>query len=129
MIKRLCCAPGCSHFRLEGSDFCGKHSYLQEERDRRREEHSRQFFRSRQRIDGSLYNTSRWRTERRRFLTLHQYCQNCGDEATEIHHDYQTKDYLTDEELFFNEDRWIPLCHRCHTKISNQKANRRTYEQ
>ena len=125
-IRRLCCHIGCTRFRLEGSDFCERHQADQVERDRRRQEHSWKFFENRQRVDCDFYNTSRWRTERKRFLTIHQYCQMCGDEATEIHHDYQNKDYLTDEEMFFNEDRWIPLCHRCHTRISNSKVNKET---
>lgn len=125
-VKRLCCHPGCPNFREENSSYCKKHSYLQEERDRRREEESRKYFENRQKVSCEFYNTSRWRTERKRFLAMHQYCQMCGDKATEIHHDWPTKEYLTNEEMFFDEDRWISLCHKCHTKVSNQKANRRT---
>lgn len=130
MIRRLCCAPSCSRYRLDGSDFCERHQNLQQERDKRREEHTRKFFENRPRTTSKFYHSSRWNKERQNFLRENPYCQICGARTTEIHHDWTTKDYLDDEEMFFDTEHWVPLCHSCHTRISNQKANRRiSYEQ
>ena len=125
-IQRICKHQGCPRFRIEGSDFCDRHQADQEALDRRREERKLNFFRNLPKPDSEFYRTSRYRTERRQFLNNHPNCEICGDRATELHHNWETKDYLDNEEMFFDQSHWTALCHNCHTNISNRKAIRRS---
>lgn len=125
-IQRICKHQGCVRFRLEGSDFCSKHQADQEELDRRREERKMEFYKNLPRTTSEFYHTSMWRQERKKFLEEHPYCESCGEKSTEIHHDWPDKTYLTDEYMFYDKSHWVPLCHDCHTKISNRRANRRS---
>ena len=121
-IKRLCLATGCCRYRLDNSLYCEKHQYLQEERDKKAEERKMNFYRNLPRSNSEFYGTSRYKKERKLFLDQHPYCIRCGATATELHHDWNTKDYLHNEDMFFDQSHWIPLCHDCHTLVSNRKA-------
>lgn len=123
-LHRLCKHTNCPRFRLEGSDFCSVHQADQIEKDKRMEERKLNFFRNLPRSNSEFYGTSRYRKERKLFLDQHPYCIRCGATATELHHDWNTKDYLHNEDMFFDQSHWIPLCHDCHTFISNRKANK-----
>lgn len=124
-IARICKHINCPRYRLPGSDFCDKHQDDQAELDRKREEKKQNYFNNRPRTECEFYRTSRWKNERKTFLEQNPYCCQCGNIATEIHHNCETSDYLTDKDLFFDKEYWVPLCHTCHTNISNRKAIRR----
>ncbi len=94
---------------------------MEEERDNRR----REFFNSLERKERDpdkerLYSSTRWRKERRKFLDDCGVCAICGDAATDVHHEWGSDDYFT-EELFFDKSHWIPLCRRCHSKITRNE--------
>lgn len=122
MIKRLCKATGCVRYRLDGSDYCDKHQSLQIEKDRRTQERLKEWYSRFPRMENTLHNTARWRKESKLFLQENPYCQICGAPSTEVHHNYNTKDYYYNEDLFFNKNSWIPLCHHCHSKLTNNKT-------
>ena len=124
-IQRLCKATRCINFRLPDSDYCKEHQYLQVEKDKKNEERKLNFYSNLPRTDSEFYHTGRWRKERKEYLYFQPYCVMCGDFATEIHHDWPDKSYLTDEDKFFDKSHWVGLCHDCHTKISNKRATGR----
>ena len=123
-VKRLCCCPGCPAERLPNSNYCERHQSYEEERREKIKKHLEEWHKKFERIDGSFFNTTRWRKERKRFLELNPYC-SCGELATEIHHDWATKDYLQNEDMFFDQSHWVSMCHSCHAKLSNRRASDR----
>ena len=126
MIRRLCCAPSCSRYRLDGSDFCERHQNLQQERDKRREEHTRKFFESfRKSKYSDLFRTKRWRDLRTEHLRQHPVCEVCGSSKNlQIHHNYPRGFDYSSEELFFNPDVLETLCTSCHAKETVRRTGK-----
>lgn len=53
-----------------------------------------------------------WRRFREWFLSKHSWiCQDCGGEASEVHHIEKLRDY---PELRLHESNCMALCHSCH---------------
>lgn len=70
-----------------------------------------------------LYNTTRWRKCRALFLVKHPlcvYCQKQGrtTEAAIVDH---IKAHKGDEQLFFAESNWQPLCRDCHDRVKQRE--------
>lgn len=123
MIKRLCCVPCCSHFCLEGSDFCERHQNLQQERDKRSREYFESFRKSKY---SDLFRTKRWRDLRAEHLRQHPYCEVCGSsENLQVHHRYPNGVDYSSEELFFNPDVLETLCTSCHAKETIRRTGRK----
>ena len=124
-IRKLCCHPGCTSFRLSNSKYCEKHREKDEAKDNERyinylhDKYSSD--ESRLPSDKqSFYRTTKWKNMRREFLLNNPYCIYCGGLADQIHHDYPEKtDYFNDE-MFFDTDRWQPICADCHRKMRNK---------
>ncbi|PKL25025.1 MAG: HNH endonuclease [Spirochaetae bacterium HGW-Spirochaetae-3] len=70
-----------------------------------------------------LYNSARWRNARKAFLIEHPYCAVCGREATIVHHSIP---HRGNEELFWDEVYWEPICKHCHSKetLKEERARR-----
>ena len=63
-----------------------------------------------------LYDLRRWRRESRAFLRAHPLCRYCEQQgrtslATVLDH---VRPHRGDEELFFRQANWQPLCKPCH---------------
>ena len=126
MIKRICLATNCPNYRLEGSDFCEKHQYLQEQKDREAEERMRQWYsrfgRSRY---YELYKTSRWKQLRADYLKNHPVCEKCGSSSNlQVHHNYPSGVDYSSEDMFFNPDSLQTLCTSCHATETSRRTNR-----
>lgn len=67
----------------------------------------------------------RWRKERLRFLMQHPLCVDCKAEgitleATEVDHRVP---HRGDEELFWDQNNWQPLCKSHHSKKTASEDN------
>ena len=125
-VKRLCCCPGCVRFREEGSKYCSIHREQYESKDNERyvQYLHNKYSSNKSRLPAdklSFYKTSKWKNMRKDFLQANPYCIYCGGLADQIHHDYpQGTDYFNDE-MFFDTDRWAPICAVCHRKLREKK--------
>jgi 5-methylcytosine-specific restriction endonuclease McrA len=70
-------------------------------------------FNFRQDID-NLYN-SKWEKYRYRYLHHNPTCYACGGKSEVVDH---IKAHRGDEDLFWDEMNYIPLCHRCHNTVT-----------
>lgn len=58
---------------------------------------------------------SRWTKYRFRFLYHNPKCYVCADKSKVVDH---IKAHKGDEDLFWNENNYMPLCKRCHDRIT-----------
>lgn len=56
--------------------------------------------------------TYQWRKASKAFLAMHSHCQ-CGLKATLVDH---ITPHKGDNELFWDQSNWQPLCTTCHSK-------------
>jgi 5-methylcytosine-specific restriction protein A len=73
-----------------------------------------------------LYNASRWKKLRKQFLQEHPICVECEAKgvikaATVVDH---IEAHKGDEELFWNQSNWQPLCKCCHDKKTVKEDGR-----
>lgn len=71
-------------------------------------------FNGRQAID-DMYDEN-WEKYRLEFLSHNPRCYSCGLEAEAVDHIIPHKG---DKKLFWKEDNYIPLCHKCHNTITS----------
>lgn len=69
-----------------------------------------------------LYKLSRYRRKRRAFLIQHPYCAVCGEVAEDLDHIIP---HEGDMHLFWNENNWQALCHKCHSRKTRREVNER----
>ncbi len=82
---------------------------------------------ARARRSSSLYQTQRWRKERKAFLALHRYCAECGRKgaittATFVDH---VRPHGANDAMFWNQGNWQPLCRRCSNAKTGQEIQAR----
>lgn len=102
--KRPCRYPGCPNLCERGQVYCPDH--IQWSGDRIRGG-----------ADARGYN-ARWRQARLLFLRKHPLCAQCQREgritpATVVDHIIP---HRGDQQLFWDESNWQPLCKSCHDK-------------
>lgn len=106
-MKKLCKSPGCPNYRLDDHSYCEKHLYKEEDKNRswsnRKETNPWRY----------LYNSRRWIELRDKTLRDNPYCALCGRPSEEVHH---IAAHRGNEELFYDEDNLVALCHDCHTQ-------------
>lgn len=123
-IKRLCLAPNCSRFRVEGSKYCEKHreKYEALEEQRKKEWLSKKYNRQHtQSKYTDLYATREWKELRKRHLEKFPYCEKCGTRyGLQVHHKYPEGVDYSSTEMFFNEDALETLCTSCHSKTHDE---------
>ena len=128
-IHRLCCCPGCTRFREEGSKYCSVHREKYEEADRQRYRDylSRKMNRQHTKSPYSdLYATREWKELRIRHLEKFPYCEKCGTRyGLQVHHKYPEGVDYSSPEMFFNEDALETLCTSCHSKTHDENRKRR----
>lgn len=73
------------------------------------------------------YRMKEWKDRRKEFLAINPYCEICGANATEVHHDFDCDYYYWTDEDFFDVEKWMALCKQCHSKITQE--NRKLREQ
>ena len=106
--KRPCKHPGCP--RLTSGRYCELHAKLHIN------DRASAFERG--------YN-SRWQNVSKRFLANHPFCAECERNgklipATVVDH---VNPHRGDEELFWSESNWQPLCKKCHD-IKTREENK-----
>ena len=107
MITRKCLCPTC-HATAEKGSYCAVHA------KERMTAATRKPFYSAKRSSEGFYNTSRWRTLRRKQLEKQPYCALCGSEIDLSVDHIQNAD--GNEELFFDENNLQTLCRTCHSQ-------------
>jgi 5-methylcytosine-specific restriction protein A len=116
MKKYLCRFPGCGVL-LEEPGYCDKHKI---------EKSEIKPFQNAQRSNKSLYNTTRWRTLRKKLLEEQENCYRCGvhksESRLEVHHIIPPRG---DEVLFFDINNLAVICSDCHKVITAQEINKR----
>lgn len=132
-IRRLCCCPGCSRFREEGSKYCSKHreKYEAIEEQRKKEWLEKKYnWSNRQRTlnpERRKFYGARWRKARKLFLENHPYCscEGCNQMAMEIHHDWPVGYDYWNEHDFYDSTHWVGLCRYHHQQISNERREKK----
>lgn len=69
----------------------------------------------------SLYDTARWKQERKQHLAGEPYCRSCGAIGTFVDHIIPPRG---NDSMFFERGNWQTLCRPC----SNAKTGRETRE-
>lgn len=105
--KRPCRYPGCPNLCEKGV-YCNEHA---------EHDSSRIYDRIRGNATERGYN-SKWRVERKRFLSRNPLCAECLKEnkltaATVVDHIIP---HRGDQELFWDRRNWQPMCKSCHDK-------------
>ena len=111
MRVKVCRKAGCSRACEPGKTYCVIHSSLENKIFTKRTTSSPYNY---------LYRTARWRKERAEFLSRYPYCAICNQLATVVDH---IKPHKGNEEIFWNQDNWQPLCASCHTKKTFKENN------
>ena len=68
----------------------------------------------------SLYNTPRWKAQRKWFLKTNTDCVLCGETASLVDHIVPHKG---DEKLFWDVHNWQPMCRTCHDSVKKKMEN------
>lgn len=102
MISKRCIFPSCSELAVFGS-YCALHQKAQT---------PRKAFSTAKRSSEGFYNTTRWKTLRKKHLEKQCFCVHCGSEIDLTVDHIQNAD--GNEELFFNPDNLQTLCAICH---------------
>jgi len=108
-VKYICKSPGCRNL-VEKRGYCSIHAYKQRLDDERK----LQWFNNKEKYRNEwteLYNSARWKKERKQFLVENPRCVCCGAEATVVDH---VEAHRGDEELFWRRENWQSLCTECH---------------
>ena len=111
--KGMCSYPGCPE--LTNDRYCREHK---KQEDRRYDKESRPY--------KKLYNSSRWQRLRKQFLMKHPLCVECKKRdrvtpATVVDHVIPHKG---NEELFWSQENWQPLCKSCHDRKTAKEDGR-----
>ncbi len=98
--KRPCAKRGCGQLVARGERFCMAHTG----RPRRTPK-----------PEGAIIYGGRWRAESKAFLAEpgNAWCRACNGMAQCVDHVVAHKG---DEELFWDQANWQPLCNPCHSK-------------
>ena len=111
MKLKLCTYPGCETLVADGSSRCPEHKVkpngFSGQRTKSRQWHS-------------LYQSARWRNERKDFLKSHPYCYVCGAPAKIVDH---IRPHRGDIDLFYDESNWQPMCWQCHSRKTLKENN------
>ena len=112
MITKQCLFPSCHNIAQNGSCYCDVH----QKDTAPKGNGNKKPFASAKRSSENFYNTSRWRTLRRKHIEKEPYCVRCGSELDLTVDHIQNADGI--ERLFFNENNLQTRCRTCH----NQKT-------
>ena len=111
---KVCMSPGCPELIKAGA-YCDKH----------RRDKDKQYNQYRDAEIQKLYNSTRWKKERRLFIGLHPYCE-CPDcvklrlrtRATMIDHKIP---HSGDAKLFWDQSNWQAMSLGCHNKKTKEE--------
>lgn len=116
MIAKICRAPNCSNYAVEGHCYCAEH--LKESQEKHKA------FENAKRSNEEFYHTSRWRMLRTEVVREQGCCQCCGTD-TDLTVDHII-DPRGDEQLFFDKQNLQVLCKDCHRiKTAHEIAERK----
>ena len=109
-----CAHPGCPRLVPRGKKYCEEHAAQHPEESRPASERG--------------YGSA-WRRARRRYLEAHPLCVECMKEgrytkATDVDH---IVPHRGNQRLFWDEDNWQALCHRCHSVKTRSEDHNPVY--
>lgn len=109
-----CSHPGCPRLVPRGKKYCDEHSAAHPEESR---------------SGGGRGYGSKWNKARKRFLKKHPLCAECAKQgryvtATDVDH---IVPHRGDPALFWDENNWQPLCHRCHSAKTRREDHDPVY--
>lgn len=113
-LLKLCAYSGCRSTVPVGQKYCSRHACAGEKLDQQRKAMADR----RRGTSAQRGYTSKWRKARLLFLMDHPFCVECQKRgilkaATDVDHIIPHKG---DQELFWDESNWQPLCHECHSR-------------
>jgi 5-methylcytosine-specific restriction protein A len=77
----------------------------------------------------ALYNTARWRRERKLFLAAHPICECADCAANGIVQEAKIVDHHVphrgDEALFWDKNNWRAMARSCHDKKTSRELHAR----
>ena len=118
-LKRLCKANGCHNLAEYPNRYCDKHKSLEIPE---KGQYMGGNYQDYEKPWAKLYNSQRWRETSKNFLKMNPYCCKCGNRATVVDHIIP---HRGNEDLFWNENNYQPLCDSCHkTKTLREMAQR-----
>lgn len=119
MIRKLCLAPGCPRYRLEGSSYCEKHQDLQAEKEKRKQEFLSNLYTHTPSRADTFYTSTKWKKLSRRILQERPICEICGENyADQVHHIIPVAD---NPELAYDENNLQPICRACHARLTRKE--------
>mgnify|MGYP004656662155 CR=1 FL=1 len=113
-FKRPCKQPGCRKYAIPGKGYCEEHL-------KQHEEYVATIKAQRDKYRGTRTErgySNVWSRASKRYLCEHPLCVECLRQgittpATEVDH---IKPHKGDKELFWDENNWQALCHKCHSR-------------
>lgn len=123
-LKRICKASGCHNLAEYPNRYCEVHKKLETpEKDTFL---GGEYEAYKNNPWNELYRSYRWKEASKEFLRKNPICVRCGGRATAVDH---IKPHRGDEELFWDEFNWQPLCSECHRKKTQEEITERKREQ
>lgn len=107
-IMKVCYAIGCN--ALSVNTYCDKHK-----REKTQEQESKRLTSTQRGYDYE------WRKFRKAYLADNIFCyfkEECHSEATEVHHIKPLVEYPN---LKYERSNLLPLCKKCHSKITREE--------
>jgi len=115
MRAKICCYPSCNSLIKTDKRYCDKHT-----------PDKKVPFENATRSNETLYNSSQWRSLRKKILKEHPYCYKCGisikEAELDIHHIVPARGNI---DLFYDESNCIPICKSCHRIITAKEIKNR----
>ena len=127
MITKQCLFPACHNMAVNNTAYCEIHANCGKNGGNSgKNGNGRKPFASAKRSSENFYNTSRWRTLRRKHIEKEPYCVRCGSEQDLTVDHIQNAD--GNQRLFFNENNLQTLCRTCHNQKTLAEIQQRTAE-
>ena len=109
-----CAHPGCPRLVPRGKKYCEEHATQHPEEMRPASERG--------------YGSA-WRRARKQYLEVHPLCVECMragryTRATDVDH---IVPHRGNQRLFWDEDNWQALCHRCHSVKTRSEDHNPVY--
>jgi 5-methylcytosine-specific restriction protein A len=104
--QTICKYPACRRTVDKNEGYCKEHKWSKTEKEQRKKQYNGYKY-----TYSTSYQNRKWRAFRLRYLKYYPYCTICGEKSEVIDHIIP---HRGDEQLFWNERNYMPLCKKCH---------------